>query len=232
LFQNEIPIEMKPLVKLFFWLISYPLTLIMRSEIRKRPKVIIERGVEYEFALRMINKYCTGKLLDIGSGHSSFPHLVASCGYDVTASDFKMGWWQHHFNRHYPVIKDNILKSKLKGKYQFITCISTVEHVGDSYTAITNMVALLEPNGYLLLTFPYNQDIYYEDVYGWELSHITQQINDRLLTNWISINNLAIAEMEIYKVFDSEKWGQGNRIRTVIDEKGNLMCVLLKKLDK
>jgi 2-polyprenyl-3-methyl-5-hydroxy-6-metoxy-1,4-benzoquinol methylase len=220
---------MKPLVKLFFWLISYPLTLIMKSEIRKRPKVIIERIVEYDFALRMIHKYATGKILDVGTGHSSFPHLVASCGYNVTATDAKVGWWHHHFNRHYPVIKDDILKSKLKDKFQFITCISTIEHIGDSYTAIRNMVALLEQNGYLLLTFPYNQDTYYEDVYGWGLSYITQQINDRLLTNWTSINNLAITEMNIYKVFDSKKWGQGNRIRPVIDEKGNLMCILFQK---
>jgi 2-polyprenyl-3-methyl-5-hydroxy-6-metoxy-1,4-benzoquinol methylase len=219
----------KLIVRLFYALIGYPLTLHMKSE--KRPNAIIERVVEYKFALDMIYEYATGRILDVGTGHSSLPHLLSSCGYDVTATDRKVGWWQHHFNRHYPVIKDDILNTRIKEKYQFITCISTIEHIYP-FNAVKCMAELLEQKGYLLLTFPYGEESNH-DVYDGKQPFITAQFSMAIVKKWLDESNLELIKWKEYKVFDSNIWGQGNRINPYPCDNGNLLCVLLKKaLDK
>ena len=62
-----------------------------------------------------------------------------------------------------------------------ITCISVIEHIHNFDDAIRNMFSLLKPKGYLLLTFPYNEESYVKNVYelpgssyGQQASFITQ----------------------------------------------------------
>ena len=119
---------------------------LLKIEQKKRPfPNINERPVEYAYSFKYLQNLCTGKLLDIGPGKSSWPHILSTCGYDVKAIDKIDGYWNSYFNRHYKIINDDITNPKLKETFQFATCLSVLEHIPDHLTAMKNIHNLL-PN--------------------------------------------------------------------------------------
>ncbi|MCK5039274.1 MAG: methyltransferase domain-containing protein, partial [Thermoplasmata archaeon] len=93
-------------------------------------KEMNERPMEFGFAFKWLSKTCPKEVLDIGSGTTSWPHVMANCGFHVTAMDKIKEYWEgDFFNRHYYVIDDDITDSKLKDKFDLITCISVLEHI-------------------------------------------------------------------------------------------------------
>jgi len=54
------------------------------------------------------------------------------------------------------IIDDICAPSRLQnGRYDGIVCLSVLEHVYDPFAAIENILALLQPGGYLLLHLPF-----------------------------------------------------------------------------
>lgn len=216
---------------------------LLIAEQKKRPfPEINERPVEYSFSLKHLQKLCLGKILDVGSGKSSWPHIMSMCGYNVKAIDKIDGYWNSYLNRHYKIINDDITSTNLKEKFQFATCISVLEHIPDHKKAIVNTHNLLEKNGYLILTFPYNESEYHENIYkhpkagyGKEANYITQIYSRKEVDEWINATSFKIIEQEYYKVFSGELWSFGERITPCIkvgsNEIHHLTCILLQKLE-
>ena len=106
-------------------------------------------------------------ILDVGAGTSCFPHLLYNCGFNVTAIDNVTDYWPRGMsNRHFYIINDDIVNTRLNRKFDFITCISVLEHVQEYDKAVQNLFNLLNPAGYILLTFPYNEKKFIENVYA------------------------------------------------------------------
>lgn len=216
---------------LYYRLLNFLLLPILKREIPL--KQVNERIVEHLFALEMINKYCTGNILEVGPGRSSFAHLLYSCGYDVTAIDKKDTRFFRYmfFNRHFKVINADITKG-IKGSFQFINCISVLEHIQDSYKALLGMVEATESNGYILLTFPYSESHRCSDVYMGNENFITQIYNAADVDMWIRHLGLIEVERKYYQVFTGKYWNDGIRIKSVETPDANkrqLICLLLKK---
>lgn len=215
--------------KLYYHILNLLLKPLLKAE--KPLNRVNERSVEYSFALEMIQKYCTGKILDVGTGKGSFPHLLYSCGYDVTAIDKKdtKFFGDVFCNRHFKVIDADITKG-FTGKYQFITCISVLEHITEYQQAVANMVKLLDEGGYLLLTVPFTYNKYNKDVYEGKEKFITQVFNYEFLHYVIPLI-LDTIDARQFKVFTGNTWNDGERINPVevLDTKDcQLMCLLLK----
>jgi len=192
-----------------------------------------ERPVEYAFALKHISKLCIGKILDVGSGTKAWPSMLADCGYDITAIDQEVN------NRHFSVVYDDITDTRLSDKYQFITCISVLEHIEHSYKAMKNIHKLLNYDGYLVLTFPYNELTYHENIYkhpeagyGKDYTVITQVYSRRNIDFWTKIG-LEVIEQKYYKAFTGKMWTFGERVHPCIETANNeehqLTCILLQK---
>lgn len=202
---------------------------------------INERPIEYSFLLKHLCQIYPEHILDVGSGKSALPTLLANCGFKVTATDKKGIYWQSkYFNRHYHIIKDDVKNSKLTKKFDFINCISVLEHIPDYNKAVAGMFNLLKPNGYLLLSFPYNKDQYIPNVYELEgagyghNSYICQVFSQKEVNNWLHRNNGKIVEQKYYKIFNGDFWTFGNRIYPPyqVDKEYNphLTCVLIQKV--
>ncbi len=231
----------KTILKVYNFIGAKYLNPILEQEQKKRPfPVINERATEYGFSFRHLQKLCTGKLLDIGPGRSSWPHLLSTCGFDVTAIDKMEGYWSSYFNRHYKIVNDDITNPKLKEKFQFATCLSVLEHIPDHQSAIVNIHSLIEKNGYLILTFPYNENVYHEDVYkhpqagyGQKASFVTQVFSRKEINNWLANTSFEITDQEYYQVFTGEFWTMGERIvpckKTTEKDLHHLTCILLRK---
>ena len=214
---------------------------ILALEQKKRPfPQINERAVEYAFSFKHLQTRCTGKVLDIGPGKSSWPHILSTCGFAVTAIDKMDGYWQQYFNRHYKIVNDDITNTRLQGGFQFATCLSVLEHIPDHVAAIKNIHRLLQKNGYLVLTFPYNEHTYHADIYqhpqagyGQDANFITQVYSRNEINDWLAATSLQIVEQEYYRVFTGEFWTFGERVIPCeqVDKSGphHLTCLLLQK---
>ena len=200
-----------------------------------------ERPIEYAFVFENLKKYYPSNILDVGTGTTALPHLLQNCGLRVSAIDNIRDYWgKDMVNRHFHVIDDDITKSKLTGKYDFITCISVLEHIVDYDGAVANMFNLLNPDGLLLLTFPYNENKYINNVYelpestyGKNFPFIAQAFSKEQVKKWLKINDATIMEQEYWKFWSGEYWTEGEKIippeRTNKNELHQISCLLLKK---
>jgi 2-polyprenyl-3-methyl-5-hydroxy-6-metoxy-1,4-benzoquinol methylase len=228
-------------LKLYNFIGSKYLSPILKAEQIKRPFPIVnERATEYSFTLRHMQKLCTGRVLDIGSGKSSWPHLLSTCGFDVKAIDKMDDYWNSYFNRHFKVTNDDITKPKLKEHFQFATCLSVLEHIPNHRMAMINIHALLEKDGFLVLTVPYNEQTFHKDIYkhpnagyGQEANFITQVFSRKEVNHWLSDTSFVIVDQEYYKIFTGEFWTMGERIAPCLltqkSELHHLTCILFQK---
>jgi SAM-dependent methyltransferase len=200
-----------------------------------------ERPVEYQFVFRAIARYCPIHLLDIGTGKSAFPSLVRQCGLIVTATDNILDFWPAGMcNRHYYILNDDIRTMKLNRSFDMITCISVLEHIRDSESAVRSMFHLLKPGGHLILTFPYNERRYIENVYDLKgsnapagLPYITQAFSRSQVQNWVDEHRAQLVEQEYWRYYSGPFWTVGERLTPPIQanasELHQLTLLLLRK---
>lgn len=201
-----------------------------------------ERSVEYRFVFQQITNHCPRQVLDVGTGKSALPQLMRNCGCVVTAIDNVHDYWPKGMtNRHYHVIQDDIVRSSLKqDTYDLITCISVLEHIQDHREAVHNMVRLLKPGGHLVLSFPYNENRYVDNVYALpgsvgadKFPFGTQVFSRTEVTQWCDENPIRLADQEYWRFFDGEFWTLGNPLS--LPEQTNsaglhqISCILLQK---
>jgi hypothetical protein len=178
-----------------------------------------ERLVEYAFALRWIAGMYPKTLLDVGTGRSSWPHLLASEGIRVTAVDEMTGYWRGRFrNRHYLVVQDDITRQTSRPSYPCITCLSTLEHIPNHIAAMTAIKAALEPGGLLILTCPYNEREYVANTYelpdaawGKDAPYVAQQFSRAELEAWLDLG-YELIEKELWRAVTGPAWATGKRL--------------------
>ncbi len=201
-----------------------------------------ERPIEYRFVFEQLSAIYPDEILDVGTGTTALPHLMYNCGFKVTAIDNVRDYWPSGmFNRHYHVFDDDITSTNLTEKYDFITCVSVLEHIENADIAISNMFGLLNDNGYLVLTCPYNEKEYVNNVYklpqskgGESASYICQSFSRTNINKWLKENNASILKQEFWCVFEGEYWTEGNEIyppkKANQSERHQLTCVLFQKI--
>ncbi len=202
-----------------------------------------ERVIEYEFVFKELIRIMPKKILDVGSGTTSLPSLISSCGFDVTAIDNIIDYWKNVdcYNKHFYIKKDDITNTELKEKFDVITCISTLEHIWNYINAIKNMSRLLNPKGSIILTFPYDKETYVQNIYSFSncnlknMPFICQIFNEKCIKYMIEKTGLVIFRREYWQCFDGGMWQIGKRLKKPVYktywEKFDLLCLVLRKLE-
>lgn len=115
------------------------------------------------------------RILDVGSGKSGFVNVLAALGYDVVGIDRYSPPFHKHLNYTFINAGINNLDPQIR-KWDVITCISTVEHIGlnwgkftDDIKAVKRMNDLLTKNGVLLLTTHYGRDYIVDYENAWRI---------------------------------------------------------------
>jgi SAM-dependent methyltransferase len=201
-----------------------------------------ERPVEYEFVFRQLTRQWPSSVLDVGSGLTALPHLMRNCGFVVTAIDNVKDYWPKWiYNRHYLVIDDDITKTNLRSHFDFITCVSVLEHIPNSRAAVRSMLALLKPLGFLVITFPFTEKNYVRNVYdlpdstsGKGFPFITQSYSRSEIDLWTAENQARVVEQEYWEFYEGDYWTCGKRInppRKVSSvDRHQHSCLLLQKI--
>lgn len=200
-----------------------------------------ERPIEFGFVFRKLGEIYPRTILDVGSGKTALPYMMRNCGFLVTAIDNVRDYWPSGMiNRHYHVIDDDITDTRLSDTFDLVTCVSVIEHIHNFDDAIRNMFSLLKTNGHLLLTFPYNEESYVENVYelpgasyGQSASYITQSYAREELDRWLQMNNGSIIDQEYWQFWEGDHWTVGKQLippkRVTADDKHQLTCLLIRK---
>jgi 2-polyprenyl-3-methyl-5-hydroxy-6-metoxy-1,4-benzoquinol methylase len=202
-----------------------------------------ERVVEYGFVFKSLLNDNIKKVLDVGTGLTALPHVLDTCGFQVTAIDNIDDYWGHAmFNRHYHVINDNILNTNMKETFDAITCVSVLEHIHDHHKAIEGMFSLLNPSGIIILTFPYNENIYIDNVYkidgadwGDHVKYIAQVFSRNEINQWLKNNDGEVIDQEYWKNYTGKYHVFGDSIyppqKVTKDDLHQLTCIVIKKKD-
>lgn len=200
-----------------------------------------ERPVEYRFVFEQLTHAFPRTVLDVGTGRTALPQLMRTCGFLVTAIDNIRDYWARGMvNRHYHVLDEDILAPRLRGPFDFITCVSTLEHIKDHRRAVRNMLALLRPGGRLVLTFPYNERRYVDNVYALPGSigagkhpFVTQAFSRGEIEAWLAETPARVVAQEYWRYFSGEFWTLGERVvppqRAGKDEPHQISCLALER---
>ncbi len=223
------------------WLLNFIPSAINKLDFNRQSFIFNERPVEYGFVFNLLARIYPRTILDVGTGTTALPRLMRDCGFHVTAIDnIKDYWVSGMINRHYHVINDDITASRLKRRFDFITCISVLEHIRDSEAAVKEMFRLLKPGGHLALSFPYREDCYIENVYvmpgssyGRRVPYICQSFSRKQLDQWLRNYGGIIVEQEYWQLWEGDYWTEGQPVvppcRVLASDKHQLTCLLIQK---
>lgn len=212
---------------------------------------LTERTVEYAEGLRLLNRVAPHRVLDVGSGKSLWPALVRSLGYSkhrvkIVAMDNVTDYWRGGAllpPQAVPLVDDNILEPRhVRGPFDVVTCISTLEHIDKPEAAVQNMLHLLRPGGALYMTFPFHPRQGHPNIYrhpacnigrGWKFP--CRVFCDGDLVEWSDLDGFAHHDLQSYRVFTGPYWGCGPRLDTVqaVDDPsaGQMAIVTIWKTD-
>lgn len=197
--------------------------------------------MELSFVFRKVSEIYPKTILDVGTGTTALPHLLANCGCVVTASDNVRDYWPSGMvNRHFYVLDDDIQNTRITQRFEMITWISVLEHIRDSERAMRGMFSLLDPGGYVTLTCPFSDGEYVDNVYerpgssyGQGLPYATQSFSEAYLQQWLSQNNAELVEQECWQFWEGAFWTEGRQMippkKVGPTERHQLRCLLLRK---
>jgi len=220
----------------------YYARLLSRHEYRRqRLTRVKERSIEYCFLFGALTSSAPVTILDVGPGEGALPSLLRSCGYLVTAIDNMKDFWPRGtVNRHYHVINDDITDTQLGQPFDFICCISALEHIERFDEAVASMFRLLNPGDRLVISFPYNESYFIENVYrhpeagyGANAPYICRVYSRAELERWEAEHDWRITEQEYWRVFSGRYWTSGELLRPPVrassEEPHQLTCVMFEK---
>jgi len=200
--------------------------------------VFSERFVEYAFVFECLAEHYPKRVLDVGTGATALPSLVAVGGSQVTAID--------HFaplmaNPSFYVWCHDIQHKRFDDPFDMILCVSTLEHVFDYESALENMVASLKPGGHLALTMPVTTGAYVENLFRVpgnfyhdpKSTSLARLFSMEMVTDWLTRHKLREVRRKCYSQFTGAEVGEGvPRQHPVSCDNGepiHLACLLLRR---
>lgn len=176
-------------------------------------------------------------MADVGACGSLFALKCAKMGYDTYAVDFKE---YHEKHSRLTTVKADICKLPFPdNKFDVISCISTVEHIGltaygdpehdnGDFLAIDELTRVIKDGGYLILTTPFGNEYHLERWMGGQ-----ERIYDKDRLNSL-FRNYRILKESYYIPFKKKKWVavELEEARKVHESypRSNLSCFLLQKV--
>jgi SAM-dependent methyltransferase len=217
--------------------------LVTRSEAEaQRPlRTINERPAELVFVFECVRDLVPKTILDVGSGQSPLPALLKNCGAHVTAIDNVRDYWHHDMvNRHWHVIDDDIRRPRsVKPGFDLITCISVIEHIPEHIDAFRSMMGLLKSGGHLIVTMPYHERRYVDDVYKLpgaqvaELGYTCRSSSRATIEEWLAAAPATIERQEFWRYWTGDVWRQGEQLprpeRSTAEGEHQIGCFLFRK---
>ena len=174
--------------------------------------VISEAYQFNEWMFDEIKKFCTGKVLEIGSGIGNISAKFIAAGYDITLSDIRENYCtilREKFPAR-PVVQMDLTHPGFDVEYaghlscyDSIFALNVVEHIQDDSLAIANCFKLLKYGGSVVILVPAFQELY--NRFDAELEHY-RRYNRSMLNGLLVQNNFRVAHSRYFNFMGIPGW--------------------------
>src|SRR4029078_10792589 len=163
--------------------------------------VIAEADKFNEWMYQTIRPFCSGKILEIGSGIGNISQFFVDANADITLSDIRIAYC-NELKKKFPEARD-VLQLDLTHptfdteysahlqQYDTVFALNVVEHIGDDALAIHNCYKLLKEGGKLIILVPAYQALY--NRFDRELEHFRRytkkELNRKLINAGLHIGH-------------------------------------------
>lgn len=195
-----------------------------------------------------IKPYCSGQILEIGSGIGNISDYFIDNEQQITLSDIHKNYVDILQKKHsHKTCLQNVLlmdivdtefDTKFKEYFETfdtIYALNIIEHVEDDYQAIANIKKLLKPNGSIIILLPAYQNLY--NTFDKELEHY-RRYNRKTLNTLISSNKLKVIHSQYFNFIGIFGWWfSGSLLKKKTIPEGqmsfyNLLVPIFKAVDK
>lgn len=133
--------------------------------------VISQAGKFNHWMYSTIRPYCSGRILEVGSGVGNISQFFVSEKADIVVSDIRENYREILKNK-FKLPDSNVINidiahtafekeyAHLIGTFDSVFALNVVEHIEDDNLAISNMMKLLKKGGKLLVLVPAYQALY------------------------------------------------------------------------
>ena len=188
----------------------------------KTLQVISKAGNFNEWMYKTISPFCSGNILEIGSGIGNISAFFIRDGKTITLSDLRSFYFSELNQKFgsYPNLEktiildlvDNNFKEKFseyKGYFDTIFALNVVEHIEDDSLAISNCRFMLKPGGTLIILVPAYQKLYNQ--FDTNLGHF-RRYTKRSLQQLISGNGFEIIHKQYFNAAGILGWFVSGKI--------------------
>lgn len=137
------------------------------------------RHEEWDFVLNylpQLHKWQKVFVMDVGCSRSLFVHELAGRGYRVAGMDLEPFQGRFPYNKQpHGFFLGDIRNCQNRNIYNFVTCISVLEHIKENKKlALENMINLIVIGGRVLITIPTNEFAQGHEWHGFYRKHFEQ----------------------------------------------------------
>jgi SAM-dependent methyltransferase len=191
-----------------------------------------------------IEPFCTGRILEIGSGIGNISAFFAEAGANITLSDIRENYCSTLESKFklLEIVKldlvhpdfSRIYQTELE-KFDTVFALNVVEHIHDDQRAIINAAKLLRPGGRLIILVPAYQALY--NRFDKELEHY-RRYSRHALNNLLETAGLRVQSSQHFNFMGIFGWfisGRMQRNKTIPGWQMavyNRLTPLFKMIDK
>jgi SAM-dependent methyltransferase len=188
----------------------------------KTLKVISKAGKFNEWMYQTIAPFCSGKILEIGSGIGNISALFIRDGFSMTLSDLRSHYFEE-LNQKFgssPNLENTIILDLIddnfsvkffeyKGYFDTIFALNVVEHIKDDSIAINNCRFMLKSGGTLIILVPAYQKLYNQ--FDINLGHY-RRYTIKSLKNLVGSNGFEIIHQQYFNLAGILGWFVSGKI--------------------
>lgn len=166
-----------------------------------------------EWMYDTIAPFCSGKIIELGSGIGNISTFFIRDKKDIVLSDLRDNYRQYLMDkfrlpepnvRSVDMVHDNFEKEyvDLLGQFDTVFALNVVEHIEDHHLAMRNAAKLLKKNGNLIILVPAYQWLY--NAFDRELGHY-RRFTKKTLSLFIP-NNVELVKMRYFNFAGIPGW--------------------------
>ena len=173
---------------------------------------VIEKADRFnEWMYNSISPYCTGKIIEIGSGIGNISKFFIRENKEIVLSDLRDNYCEIlkvKFNN--PILKIDLVHPNFDVEYNLLMesfdsvfALNVIEHIDNDVLAIANCKKLLKKGGVLIILVPAYQCLF--NNFDKELEHFRRYTN-KSLKKIIKKNQLKVIEVFSFNVIGILGW--------------------------
>lgn len=163
-----------------------------------------------------IEPFCSGKILEIGSGIGNISEFFLHDGKSIVLSDLRKNYLEYLEKKfsYYPNLAgidqidlvDPDIQARFShgfGTFDTVYALNVVEHIEDDHLAIRNMASFLKDNGHMIILVPAYNFLY--NRFDRTLGHY-RRYSRKTLTSLLEKNRLKVIHSRYFNLAGTVGW--------------------------